>query len=271
MHDIGTTTLYKLPINYKYMCVCLIWVSKCFGMVCCLFFKYNKTLQHGFIPYITFYLRCKCSTLWGARTHHNAMKRSMVNCLLYVRKTGYLLIVSSFKLFYVHRYISDILTFRGAFVLLFWLTDKLFYYICLPLPFEHLLKTVWIDCHHPVEMKEFNLKNHKKHNFLLRYNLHQKHKIFKICISFKPQTAEPIISGQDECLMPTYMYNSRRNTTLTIVAAKIPSPYTFNSFPTLIYRTFMWYFFSCTYSSCEMFICKVFQRNHCDSFIFVIF
>ena len=127
MHDIGTTTLYKLPINYKYMCVCLIWVSKCFGMVCCLFFKYNKTLQHGFIPYITFYLRCKCSTLWGARTHHNAMKRSMVNCLLYVRKTGYLLIVSSFKLLHVHRYTSDILTFRGAFVLLFWLYWPVFF------------------------------------------------------------------------------------------------------------------------------------------------
>ena len=37
--------------------------------------------------------------------------------------------------------------------------------------------------------------------------------------------------------MPTYMYNSRRNITLTIVAVKTPSPYTFNSFPTLIVFT----------------------------------
>ena len=131
-----------------------------FGMICCLFFKYNKTLQHGLIPYITFYLRCKCSTLWGARTHRNAMKRSMVNCLLYVRKTGYLLIVSSFKLFYAPLYLRYFDLSGGIrLVFLALLTSYFLIYVCPNLLniFSRQFELIAII---PLKWKEFNLKNH---------------------------------------------------------------------------------------------------------------
>ena len=41
-----------------------------------------KTLLHGFNPYITFHLHCKCATFLGAHTPRNEMKRSIEICLL---------------------------------------------------------------------------------------------------------------------------------------------------------------------------------------------
>ena len=40
-----------------------------------------KTLLHGFDPYITIYLRCKCAMFLGARTHRKARKCSIEICL----------------------------------------------------------------------------------------------------------------------------------------------------------------------------------------------
>ena len=45
-----------------------------------------KTLLNGFDPYISFYLRCKCSTFQDARTLHYIMKRSNENCLIKEQK-----------------------------------------------------------------------------------------------------------------------------------------------------------------------------------------
>ena len=39
-------------------------------------------IQHDFVPYIKFYLHCKCSMFLGACTHRNAMKCSIEICLL---------------------------------------------------------------------------------------------------------------------------------------------------------------------------------------------
>ena len=43
--DIGKTFSHKLPIYYKYICLC--WVFKLFGMICCVP-NVLKTLLHGF-------------------------------------------------------------------------------------------------------------------------------------------------------------------------------------------------------------------------------
>ena len=63
--------------------MCLYWVSTFFGTICWLFFK----LLQGFNPYITFYLRCKCSTFWGARTHPNVMKHCIDLLMLWKEGT----------------------------------------------------------------------------------------------------------------------------------------------------------------------------------------
>ena len=48
--------------------------------------KLSFPLLKGFDPYITFYLRCKCATFLGARTHRKEMKRCSEICLLQVQK-----------------------------------------------------------------------------------------------------------------------------------------------------------------------------------------
>ena len=78
--DIVNNIFAKQPIHYECTCLCP------HGMICCLFFKCNKALLHGFDPYMTFYLRCKYSTFLVGRTHRNAMKGSIEILLLYVQK-----------------------------------------------------------------------------------------------------------------------------------------------------------------------------------------
>ena len=40
-----------------------------------------KTLLHGYDPYITFYLHCKCAMFLGAHTDRNTLKSSIELCL----------------------------------------------------------------------------------------------------------------------------------------------------------------------------------------------
>ena len=71
---VGETLLHKLPIIYnEYMCLC--WVCTLSCMICCLFSICYKNLYyiHGFDFSITFYLRCRCATFLGARTHRVAL------------------------------------------------------------------------------------------------------------------------------------------------------------------------------------------------------
>ena len=94
-HDIEKTTLHKLLIYFKYMC--LFSFSTLFRMIWCCFSKHNKTLLHSFIPYKSFYLHFKCSTFLGAHIHRNAIKCTCSfetaffmcnNCLFYVQQEG---------------------------------------------------------------------------------------------------------------------------------------------------------------------------------------
>ena len=74
--------------NYQYImniCACACFESPHYLACFVICFPNIIKLLQDFIPYIIFYLCCKCSTFLSACTHSNAMKCSIENYLLYVQ------------------------------------------------------------------------------------------------------------------------------------------------------------------------------------------
>ena len=99
--DIWKTIVHKQPICYEHMCLC--WVYTLIGMIwCCSFSKCNKnSTTRPRCLYVTFYLRCKCSTFLGARLMAMQWSKEIWYLIFIVAERRYIpFIPSNFPIMY---------------------------------------------------------------------------------------------------------------------------------------------------------------------------